>query len=133
MRPSDVEQASLSILLIEDDEAVRVLLARALMDAGYLVLEAADGQAGIDLYRKTQTDVVITDVVMPEKDGLEVIRQLHSEFPDVKIIAISGGGRYGGDSYLKVARALTAVRTLSKPFEIEALLQVVREVLEKET
>ena len=118
------------ILLIEDDEAVRTLISGALTGAGYEVFEAADGKKGMKLYEEVQPDLVITDLVMPEKDGIETIIELRRDFPRVKIIAVSGGGRYGQDSYLQVAGKLGAERALAKPYKISDLLEAVREVLE---
>lgn len=119
------------ILLIEDDETVRGLLVQMLSDAGFEVAQATNGEQGIELYRKTPTDLIITDLVMPEKEGIEVITELRRDFPDVKIIAISGGGRQGGDGYLKIAKMLGAKRTLNKPFSLKSLLEAIQEVLKQ--
>lgn len=117
------------ILLMDDDEAVRNLLARALRESGYEVVEAGDGREGVRLFRTAPSDLVITDLVMPEKEGIETILELRQDFPDLKVIAISGGGEHGQQGYLQAARLLGANRTLSKPFQLDALLTAVREVL----
>jgi YesN/AraC family two-component response regulator len=92
-------------------------------------LEAANGKIGMHLQRENLVDLVITDLSMPEKDGIETIRELRRDFPDVKIIAISGGGRAGADGYLSVAKTIGANRTLSKPFDLKKLLDAVAELI----
>ena len=119
------------ILIIDDDTSVRAVIKGALSDAGYEVLEAADGKEGLKSYQNSPTDLVITDLVMPEKEGIETIIELRREFPTVKVIAISGGNRYGSDSNLGMAGRLGARRTLTKPFKIPELLEAVRGVLEE--
>ncbi|MBW2709831.1 MAG: response regulator [Deltaproteobacteria bacterium] len=119
-----------SILVIDDDETIRELLRAILEREGYRVLEASDGDKGIKQFRETPTDLVITDIIMPGKEGIETIRDLRREFPDVKIIAISGGGRIGPDAYLEMAKVLGALRTFSKPFDQKSLLKAVEEVIE---
>lgn len=115
------------ILIIDDDVAIRSMMSQILSSAGYQVSTAADGKAGINLYRENPTDLIITDLVMPEKDGIELIMELRREFPQAKVIAMSGGSQYGNMDYLKTARMLGALRVLDKPFEIDTLLQIVSE------
>lgn len=117
------------ILVIEDDEQTRRMLAEMMRRAGYEVLEAPDGRVGVQLFRSESVDLVITDILMPEKDGLETIRDLKRESPDVKIIAISGGGRTGLLDFLPVARQLGASRTFAKPTDRRELLSAVAEEL----
>ena len=119
-----------SILIIDDDETIRGLLRAILEREGYRVLEAPDGDEGIKRFTETPTDLVITDLVMPGKEGIETIRDLRQKFPDIKIIAVSGGGRIGPDSYLKMAKGVGALRTLNKPFDRTVLLKTVEEVIE---
>jgi CheY-like chemotaxis protein len=116
------------ILVIDDDRDIREILAEMLTDAGYEVVEASSGNEGIRLYRHAPFDLVITDLVMPEKDGLEVLMELRKDFPEVKIITLSGNA-YGGSS-LQTSKALGAALTLRKPFSEKELLDAVREVLE---
>lgn len=116
-----------SILLIEDDESLRSVLSRALSLDGYSVVEAANGLEGVKSFRRVFPNLVITDIWMPETDGLEATLQLTHDFPDVKIIAITGGS--GDRDCLGVAQFFGARRTLRKPFEIPELLKTVREVL----
>jgi len=121
-----------SILVIDDDESIRVLLRAILEREGYRIVEAPDGDKGIRIFSENPTDLVITDLIMPEKEGIETIRDLRREFPGVKIIAVSGGGRIGPESYLKMAKGVGALRTLSKPFDRTMLLKAVEEVMEME-
>ena len=118
-----------TILIIEDDDQIRTMLRQVLELEGYRVVTARDGREGTAVFRKRPADLVITDMVMPRKDGMETIMDLRLEFPNVKIIAISGGGRVGPESYLDVAAGFGAARVFSKPFEISKLLDAVREIL----
>ncbi len=117
------------VLVIDDDAVVRGMLAEMLRREGYEVDEAEDGRVGMRRFRESPAALVITDVVMPEQEGLETLMQLRHDFPAVKVIAISGGGRVGPDAYLNSARTLGAHGILAKPFGREELLNVVREAL----
>lgn len=118
------------ILIIDDDAQVRSMLAETLRLEGYEVAEAANGKEGVELYREQPTPLVITDIIMPEQDGVEAIHALRREFPLVKIIAISGGSaNIRGDYLLGTANALGAVRTFSKPVDISELLAAVGAIL----
>lgn len=130
--PDQSNQTSVqhSILVIDDDETIRVLLRTILERAGYRVVDSPDGNKGIRRYQESPTDLVITDLIMPGKEGIETIRELRKKFPHVKIIAVSGGGRIGPESYLKMAKGVGALRTLRKPFDRMALLKTVEEVME---
>ena len=118
-----------SILIIDDNEQIRVFLRKVLEGAGYLVTEAPDGQKGLRQFRQTPTALVITDLLMPDKDGLEVTMALHRESPTVKIIALTGGS--GQRDFLEVAKLLGAHRTMKKPVTITELLQAVQEELQE--
>jgi YesN/AraC family two-component response regulator len=120
------------ILLIEDDNCVRQLLHQTLEKAGYDVIPASDGDEGMDLFRSNKPDLVITDIVMPQKEGLQMILELRRHDPDTKVIAMSGGGRYSNTDYLKLAKKFGARATLCKPFLREEILNVVKEVLGNE-
>jgi CheY-like chemotaxis protein len=113
------------ILLIDDDALVRQSLTIVLEYAGYEVRCAADGRQGLAAFRERRPDLVISDIVMPEKEGIETIMELRMLSRDCPIIAISGGGRFGRADFLTVAKALGANATLSKPFEAEDLLRMV--------
>ncbi len=117
------------ILLIDDDDQFREMLAEILAGAGYEVVEARNGNAGAKAQYERPADLVITDIVMPEKEGLEVIRELRRQDPEVGIIAISGGGCYSGAHYLEVAEKLGADRALAKPFKRRDLLESISEIL----
>jgi DNA-binding response OmpR family regulator len=118
------------ILVVDDEEQPRGMLRLALERAGYEVIEARDGSEGLQRCRETPADLIITDLLMTEKEGLETIMEVRREFPDVKIIAISGGGHSGSLNFLEVARRLGAQHTLSKPFDLHRLLAAVRELLQ---
>jgi CheY-like chemotaxis protein len=118
-----------SILIIEDDVSVRALLKTLLARSGHSVREASDGQEGIHLFRTAPCDLVITDLIMPRKEGLETIIDLRQEFPDLKIIAISGGNRDNRENYLKTAELCGASRIFHKPFKNTELLSAIDELL----
>jgi CheY-like chemotaxis protein len=117
------------ILVIDDDRKLRDVISRALERAGHNVFEADDGDAGVRLYREHGADVIITDIFMPERDGLETIQQLRREYSGVKIIAISGGDRTQRFDLRQDAEILGASRTLLKPFDQAVLVSMVRELL----
>ena len=118
-----------SILLIDDDEQLRTMLSVVLRRAGYEVQVAIDGIEASNFYRSHPTDLIITDLIMPGKEGLEIIMELRKDYPRAKIIAMSGGGRSGTMSYLKVAKAFGAQEVLEKPFPNQEILEAVRRVL----
>ena len=105
------------------------MLAELLGLNGHTVVEAGNGRDGLDLFRQAGADLVITDLVMPEIEGLEVVRQLRSADSPVNVIAISGGGRASAAVYLEAARLLGAARVLHKPFTTAALLGAIDELL----
>ncbi len=117
------------IMVIDDDEQVRLMLRQMLERSGYVVTVAANGKEGLKLFDQGGIDLVITDIVMPEKEGIETIRELAVRAPELKILAMSGGGRIGPDAYLEVAAHVGASRTLTKPVERDELLACVREML----
>ncbi|MGA3006348.1 MAG: response regulator [Opitutaceae bacterium] len=120
------------ILLIDDDDQVRTVLYLALANAGHTVVEARDGKEGLALFGLSPVDLVITDIVMPEKEGLEVLMRLLKKHPSVKIIAISGGGGLrNGAYYLRTAKLLGAAKVIEKPFSSDVLLAAVDELLPK--
>ena len=117
------------ILLIDDDDLFREMLSATLTQMGHTVTEARDGQEGMAKYARSVPDLVITDLIMPEKEGLETIMDLRRKNPGVKIIAMSGGGRVTGADYLQVAKAMGAARVFAKPFFREDLAVAIDEVL----
>ena len=116
------------ILVIDDDALLRGAIRVVLESAGYEVIEAGDGGAGLRLYREGGADLLLVDLFIPEPDGLEVIRAVRAEVPDARIIAMSGGGSLKLD-LLAAAQAFGAARALWKPFVPSVLLGAVRDVL----
>ncbi|QTA88344.1 response regulator [Desulfonema magnum] len=119
------------ILIIEDDELVRSMLKTMLEREGYEVLEAPDGKEGIKVSNNSPADLVITDIIMPEKEGIETIIELKQISPKMKIIAISGGGRIGAETYLNIAKKFGAAFTFTKPIDRKELLNAIQEVLKQ--
>ncbi len=120
-----------TILLVEDEDTHRTLIRSALEMADYQVREAVNGKEALRLYRLAPTDLVVTDILMPEKDGLELIWELTREFPEIRIIAMSEP--HESLDYLRVAQMFGANCCLLKPFLMETLLKAVREELESDS
>ncbi len=120
---------SARILVIDDDPSVRGMLVEMLRREGYEVDDAEDGRVGMRRFKEHPAALVITDVLMPEQEGLETLMQLRHSAQPVKVIAISGGGRVGPDAYLTSARTLGADAILAKPFGREELLELVSKLL----
>jgi CheY-like chemotaxis protein len=117
------------VLIIDDDPALRRLLGRVLAGAGHEVIEAADGTIGTQLFRQHQPALVVTDLIMPNHDGIETIREIRKLAPGARIIAISGGGMGQFPHYLEFARGLGADAALAKPFKPEELLALIDTLL----
>ena len=118
------------ILIIDDEEIFRTMLRQILEDAGHAVVEAADGIEGVALFRQHPADLIITDIIMPKKDGMQVISELKRDFPDVKVIAITGGGQKGqADFFFDASLILGAKRTLLKPVHMPELLAAIEDLL----
>ena len=105
------------ILVIDDDVVVRTAMVQFLEDLGYDVVSAEDGQRGMRLFRNEKPDLVITDIIMPEQEGIQTIAEIRRERPDAKVIAVSGGGRIGNTDFLKIARQLGATDVIAKPVD----------------
>ena len=118
------------ILIIDDEPQIRSMLKLMLERDGYEVAEAPDGIEGIRVYRQKPADLVITDLIMPNKDGIGMIIDLKKEFPNVKIIAMSGGGLNKPEGYLKGAKKLGAACTLTKPIDRDEMLRTIKDVLQ---
>lgn len=118
-----------SVLVIDDDVATRVMISAVLEDLGYQVFTAENGRAGLDLYAAEPADLVITDIYMPEKDGIETIISLRELAHPPRIIAMSGGGEASGMDVLRMARLLGADATLLKPISIPRMLREVAELM----
>lgn len=117
------------ILIVEDDTMVRGVLREMLETAGHAVREAADGDEALRRLGRALAEVAIIDLFMPGKEGLETIREACGRFPDLKIIAISGGGERGQLEYLPIAERFGAHRVLAKPFDRSTLLGAVDDLL----
>lgn len=118
-----------SILIVDDDDILRTTLAHALETFGHTVRQAADGNEGIAAFRAQPADLVLTDIVMPEKEGLDIIRDLRRDFPRLRIIAMSGGLAYDPKLYLHMAARFGATAVLSKPFSLAELRSTVEAAL----
>jgi|SRR4030095_3015788 DNA-binding response OmpR family regulator len=113
------------ILIVEDDDEVRDVLKTLLQEEGHELFEASDGNQAIEQFRRTPADLVILDIVLPDKEGLETIIDLRRTHPNVKIMAMSGGGRTSPQDYLDMAKRLGAVEVIAKPFSIDDFLRCV--------
>jgi DNA-binding NtrC family response regulator len=121
-----------TIILADDEENIRKLMTKILSRAGHTVMEARNGHETLALYSEHSPDLVITDMIMPQLGGGETIRALTKEDPEVRIIAISGGGRAGqAVSSLRLARELGARHVVAKPFTLTEFMGVVNEVLKE--
>ncbi len=120
-----------SILVIDDDELFRTALAEALASQGFNVTQAADGDLGLKLFNAQPTDLVLTDIVMPNKEGIATVRELRRAHPGLGIIAMSGGAAANAPLYLDLANGLGADCTLQKPFPLTVLIEAVTAVLAK--
>lgn len=118
------------LLLIEDEDSIREGIRDYLLSEGHSVIEAPNGRVGVKLFREHAPDLVITDILMPEKDGLEVIMELRKDVPNAKFIAMSAGRTPGLDlDVLNIAKKLGACATLTKPFEFSALSRAIETCL----
>lgn len=117
------------ILVIDDEELARFTVREILEGAGHTVSDACDGNLGLALLKSENIDLVVTDIIMPNKEGVETIMETRRDFPALPIIAISGGGRTRNRDFLKLAEQYGANHTLTKPFSENELLDLVRACL----
>jgi two-component system cell cycle response regulator CpdR len=117
------------ILIIDDEPTILLMMKKMIERAGYEVDLASNGEDGLILLKQHKFDLVITDIIMPEKEGLEIIAELKRDYPDIKIIAISGGGRLSPEGYLVSANLLGADRVFKKPFEKNDLIEAIHNLL----
>ena len=122
-------QFSKQILVVDDDPQINDLIRRLLERRGYRVASAFNGREALNIYSNGVFDLVITDIIMPEMEGLETIKELRHTDPSVKIIAVSGGGVGSADDYLHAANLLGALRVLSKPFHLEDMQRAIDELI----
>jgi CheY-like chemotaxis protein len=120
------------ILIVEDNRELREMLKESLTRKSFIVQEADNGKDAIMHFKPGVTDLVVTDLIMPEEDGLKVIMKLRELKPSLKFIAISGGGKAGPASYLNLAKALGADAIYSKPFSVNEMIGKIEELLEIE-
>ena len=120
---------SACLLIIEDDDQERKLFKRKFADTPYDIIEAADGKEGLAVYRQRKPVLVVTDLIMPEMEGIETIMSLKRENPGVKIIAVSGGGGSTKEDNLEIAKLLGARYTFAKPIDWPALKETIAEML----
>lgn len=124
-----VSGSSASILIIDDDAAVSRTLSLILTRAGYQVSTVTSGRKGLELLSSDRYDLVLTDIIMPELDGIEAIRRIRTDHPGLRVIAMSGGGQIDKADFLHMADALGADRVLEKPVRSERLLELVGSVM----
>ncbi|MBM3421294.1 MAG: response regulator [Bacteroidetes bacterium] len=117
-----------AILIIDDESEIREMLRTVLQRNKFTVIEASNGKEALAKFKPSLVDFVITDILMPEEDGLEVIMKLRRLKPGLKIIAISGGGKAGPVNYLNLAEALGADAVLAKPFSLNDLVAMIRQM-----
>jgi CheY-like chemotaxis protein len=130
-RAAEEQVRMAKILVIDDDVIVRMTIVRLLEEAGHDVLAAKDGLRGMAVFRNTEPDLVITDIIMPEQEGIQTISEMRKAKPDAKIIVMSGSGRIGDTDFLEIAKAGGAMAVIPKPFDMEELLALVRDCLGK--
>ncbi len=127
-----MSEGTKDILIVDDEEQMRLALRRMLEREGYSVREAENGDKAIRIHREKQADLIITDIIMPDKEGLGTIVEIKNEFPNTKIFAMSGGGKNAPEQYLRMATGLGVDRVFIKPFNREKILSAVAEVLGQE-
>jgi DNA-binding NtrC family response regulator len=117
----------MKILIIDDEPAIRDILRTWFELEGWTVYEAENGRDGVQVHRETPVDLVVCDLIMPVQEGIETISSFRRSFPEVGVIAISGGGRLSPDQYLEVAQILGAWKIFRKPLAIDQILAAVRQ------
>lgn len=119
-------------ILISDDDTQLLAIMRLMFEgAGYEVAEARDGKEAILIYREKPADLIITDLLMPEMDGFATFTELKKDYPNLKCFGISGGGKLGPDSYLKLAKRMGMLHTFEKPFDCREMLDAVAQTLKE--
>ena len=119
------------VVVIDDQEPIRRIVRRALEQAGHQVLDAEDGELGLQLLERPPVDVVVSDIFMPGMDGIQMLRQIRKQFPAVKVIVMSGGDSSGMLDLRRDAELLGAVKSLAKPFTTHEIVTIVNSVLER--
>ena len=122
---------SRKVLVIDDDPALLALMGAALRKSGLEVFLAGNGEVGMELFETVHPDLVVTDIVMPAKEGVSLIIDIKRSLFETRLIAISGGGVRGSKDYLRWAKELGADATLHKPFRMSVLLMIVHQLIEE--
>jgi YesN/AraC family two-component response regulator len=122
-----------TIYVFDDEASILLMIKKMLEKAGHEVSTALNGREGMDLFNKKKPDLLITDILMPEKEGLETIMELRKKYPDLKIIAISGGGRFGPEGYLPGAKLLGADLVFQKPLVQKEFIEAISSLLNEKT
>lgn len=119
-----------TVLIVDDEEKIREVLKKVLGNTGYEVIEATNGEEALKICaeKKDAIDVVVVDIIYPEKGGPDAIMDLRRDFPDVKIIAVTGGGIYGTANPHDMATGIGADRAIGKPFVLDEFLEAVEEL-----
>ena len=117
------------VLIIDDDSHILKMMKKMLERAGFEVGLALNGNEGLEAFKNAPADLVICDIIMPEKEGLETIREMRRLYSGLKILAMSGGGRVSSKNYLNTARAFGATKTMAKPFSQKQMVSAVRELM----
>lgn len=118
-----------NILLVDDEASIRMMVRAVLSDEDYTFEEASNGTVALEMLEAKEYDLIITDVIMPDCDGIELVMQVRRKLPDIKVIVMSGGGRVRADHYLNLAEKLGAARVFEKPFNTAELRETVRDLL----
>lgn len=117
------------MLIIDDEELMRIMLIELFHANGIDAVGAANGVDGLKKLKDNNFDLVLTDIVMPDKEGVETIKEIKSSYPNIKIVAMSGGGRLNGVDYLELASALGADKTFQKPFDRKIIVEEIKALL----
>jgi len=118
------------ILVVDDDDLIRDLIYEILEPNGYQILLADNGNKALEILDREEVDLIITDIIMPDKEGIETIIDIKKKLPRAKIIAMSGGGQLDANSYLSIAKKLGVKATITKPFDPAKLIRTIEEVLQ---
>jgi YesN/AraC family two-component response regulator len=119
------------ILLVDDEPLVVEALSSAMISKGHRVVTATNGSEGMERFAEATFDLVITDIIMPDKEGIEMIMEMRRQAPNTRIVAISGGGRTGNVEFLQMAKKLGAMTTLKKPIRLAELYTMLEQCLGK--
>ena len=117
------------ILVVDDDPVMRALLRTRLEDLGHSVAEAADGEKGIAEIRKNMPDLLVTDIVMPQKGGVEAMMEIHTEFPDLKTVVVTGHSPTESEAFQNIVKHFGGAKVFTKPLDMDGFLEVLKELI----